>query len=99
MKTENLRDEKLWTTPFIKITLVSLLVFISYQMQTATLPLYVQHIGGTRTDAGLMMSVFTISLFFPATDRTVFATLGEEKSACCRDYFCLRCIVRIHYAN
>lgn len=67
VKTKDLCGAKLWTAPFIKITLASLFVYVSYQMQTATLPLYVQYIGGNRTDAGLMMSVFTLAalLFRP----------------------------------
>jgi len=71
--------EKLWTASFIKIFAVSFFIQFSYQMNTAAIPLFAQHIGGDKTVAGLMMSIFTISaLLFRPLVGSVCDTRGRR---------------------
>lgn len=68
--------EKLWTSNFIKIMIMSFLLSFSFNMQNTALPLYTQFIGGNKSDTGLIMGVFTISaLLF----RPIFGNLVDAK--------------------
>jgi MFS family permease len=51
----------LWTTDFILIMLVNLLVFVSFQMLLPTMPVYVQHLGASEDIVGLVMGILTIT--------------------------------------
>ncbi|ASA19766.1 MFS transporter [Paenibacillus donghaensis] len=55
--------EPLWTKPFIGMMLISLLASTAMNVQLATLPLYMRHIGGNESSAGLMTGAFTIAAF------------------------------------
>lgn len=55
---------KLWTSHFIKIMFVGFTIGLCNQIQITTLPVYVQHLGGSKTIAGLMLGIFTLSALF-----------------------------------
>ncbi|MEZ0537864.1 MFS transporter [Caldicellulosiruptoraceae bacterium PP1] len=75
-KSQTNLPEKLWTSNFIKIMIMSFLLSFSFNMQNTALPLYAQYIGGNKSDAGMMMGVFTISaLIF----RPIFGNLVDTK--------------------
>ncbi len=61
------QNDKLWTKSFIKIMIVSFMVSIAMNMTMITLPLYGQHIGGSKSLAGFITAIFTLSalLFRP----------------------------------
>lgn len=53
--------QTLWTKDFILITMVNLFLFLSFQMIVATLPLYVEDIGGREKILGWVTGLATIS--------------------------------------
>ncbi len=53
--------QTLWTKDFILITVVNLFIFLSFQMIVATLPLYVEHIGGSEKILGWITGLATIA--------------------------------------
>lgn len=55
--------ETLWTKDFISITLINFFIFLSFQMIVATLPLYVENIGGTESIIGWITGLATIAAF------------------------------------
>ena len=58
-KMEN--KQTLWTKDFILITVVNLLIFLSFQMTIATLPLHVEYIGGREKVLGWITGLATIA--------------------------------------
>ena len=70
------QQDSLWTKHFIQIMIVAFMVSITMNMTMTTLPLYGQHIGGSRSLAGYITAIFTLSaLLF----RPVFGTLLDNK--------------------
>lgn len=53
--------DKLWTKNFVLIMVINLITFFGFQMLTPTLPLYVEKLGGTQADAGLVIGIFALS--------------------------------------
>ncbi len=53
--------EPLWTRDFVLICIYNLIVFISFQMLTPTIPLYVDQLGGNETIVGVVSGFFAIS--------------------------------------
>jgi len=53
--------ERIWTKPFIGMTLAMLLLFTGFYMTLPTLPLFVKEIGGTEAQVGLVAGVFTLT--------------------------------------
>lgn len=51
----------LWTSPFIKICLINLLIFVAFHMLMATFAYYVIDVGGTEVTAGLIAGLFAVS--------------------------------------
>lgn len=54
-------DLKIWTTSFIQITLVSLLMRVCTQVQMTSMPLFFVSLGGSNSVAGLSMTFYTIA--------------------------------------
>ena len=54
-------SNRIWTADFLKISLVNTASFSSFNMLTITMPLYVVVIGGSESDVGLIMGVFSIT--------------------------------------
>lgn len=52
---------KLWTSAFIKICLINLLIFVAFHMLMATFAYYVIDVGGTEVTAGLIAGLFAVS--------------------------------------
>ena len=52
---------RLWTSPFIKICLINLLIFVAFHMLMATFAYYVIDVGGTEVTAGLIAGLFAVS--------------------------------------
>lgn len=52
---------KLWTKNFVLIIITNLITFFGFQMLTPTLPLYVEKLGGSQTEAGFVIGIFAIS--------------------------------------
>ena len=61
--------EKLWTKNFICITIANFFMFFGFEMFMTTIPLYINTIGGSSTDVGLSVGIFT----FAALIMRVFA--------------------------
>ena len=53
--------ERLWTKPFLLLTMGNLVLFIAFYMLYPTLPLYIQAMGGNESQVGLAMGVFALS--------------------------------------
>lgn len=58
-KTVN--HEPLWNKPFLLVILLNFLLFFSMYLLLPTLPVYAQRIGGSKTVAGLIVGIFTLS--------------------------------------
>ena len=58
---ENSGKTVLWTGNFIKIILINLFLFLSFQMLLPALPLYVKELGGDGSLVGLVTGLFTLS--------------------------------------
>lgn len=62
LQTEKtLNREPLWIKPFLLVILANFLLFFSMYLLLPTLPIYVQRIGGSKTIAGLVVGIFTLS--------------------------------------
>lgn len=59
--------ERIWTKPFIMMTLAMLLLFTGFYLTLPTMPLFVQELGGSEAQVGLAAGVFTLTavLFRP----------------------------------
>lgn len=53
--------ERLWTTSFIRITLINLLLFFGFNILTPTLPLHIADLGAADATIGWITGLFTIS--------------------------------------
>lgn len=53
--------EKLWTTDFIRISIINLIIFISFQMINAAIPVYAKSIGANDKTVGLMISAISFA--------------------------------------
>jgi len=56
-----LRVERLWTKPFIQMTVGMLFLFTGFYLLLPTMPLYIKHLGGTESQVGLAAGLFTLS--------------------------------------
>ncbi len=54
-------SEKIWTRDFFLILFANFFIFIGFQMTLPTLPLFVEHLGGTDQLIGFVVGVFTFS--------------------------------------
>lgn len=62
LRTETaFNHEPLWKKPFILVMLVNFLLFFSMYLLMPTLPIYAQRIGGSKTAAGLIIGLFSVS--------------------------------------
>lgn len=72
--------ENVWTTSFIALLLVNLLLCFGFYMLPATLPAYVKQIGGSNLQASLVIGSFsTMSLLARIFSGTVVDAFGEKK--------------------
>lgn len=53
--------EKLWTKPFIQMTLGMLILFTGFYLLLPTMPLFIKELGGTESQVGLAIGVFTLA--------------------------------------
>lgn len=53
--------ERLWTRNFIQITISMLFLFIGFYLLLPTLPKYIQKLGGSESEIGFVIGIFTIS--------------------------------------
>lgn len=53
--------ERLWTKPFLLMTIGNLFLFVAFYMLYPTLPLFIQQFGGSETQVGLAMGAFMLS--------------------------------------
>ncbi len=53
--------ERLWTRPFIQMSLGMLFLFIGFYLLLPTLPLYIKLLGGSESQVGLTIGVFTLT--------------------------------------
>lgn len=68
--------EKLWTRSFVSVTLVNFLICANTFMLMATLPIFVQHIGGSKLLAGIIGGMLTLTGF---ATRPFFGGLLDKK--------------------
>lgn len=54
-------EGKLWTSAFIGISVINLLMFISFHMLISTFPFYIKSLGGDEAIAGLAAGMFAIA--------------------------------------
>ncbi|UFU00661.1 MFS transporter [Radiobacillus kanasensis] len=57
----DIKKEKIWTKDFALIVMANFFIFLGFQMTLPTLPLFVQHLGGSDELIGLIVGVFTFS--------------------------------------
>ncbi|PFW91772.1 MFS transporter [Bacillus pseudomycoides] len=55
------KREPLWTKEFIALILANLCMFLGFQMLIPTLPVYVKEIGGTSSNIGFVVGMFTVA--------------------------------------
>jgi MFS family permease len=53
--------EKLWTRPFIQLTISMFFLFTGFYLLLPTLPLFIKQLGGNESQIGLIVGIFTIS--------------------------------------
>ena len=53
-------SDRIWTADFLKISLANMASFGSFYVLLATLPLYVLAVGGSESDVGLVLGVFSV---------------------------------------
>jgi MFS family permease len=53
--------ERLWTKPFILMTIAMLFLFTALYLLLPTLPLFITQLGGTESQVGLVAGAFTLS--------------------------------------
>ncbi|UUZ79779.1 MFS transporter [Paenibacillus sp. P26] len=53
--------DRLWTKPFITMTLGMLLLFTGFYLLLPTMPLFIKQLGGTESQVGLVAGVFTLT--------------------------------------
>jgi MFS family permease len=53
--------EKLWTKPFITMTVAMLMLFTGFYLLLPTLPLFIKKLGGSELQVGLVAGAFTLS--------------------------------------
>ncbi|GBG55360.1 MFS transporter [Sporomusaceae bacterium FL31] len=68
--------ENLWTRSFVSVTLVNFLICANTFMLMATLPIFVQHIGGSKMLAGIIGGMLTLTGF---ATRPFFGGLLDKK--------------------
>lgn len=56
-----LPNSRIWTSSFIKLTIVTTLLRICTQVQITSMPLFFLHLGGSNALAGLSMTFFTLA--------------------------------------
>ncbi len=54
---------KLWTSKFLMVCAIGLLLRIAFQMQGTSLPLYIQYLGGSKATAGLASTLAMVAAF------------------------------------
>lgn len=58
------KREPLWTKEFFALILANLCMFLGFQMLIPTLPVYVKEIGGTSSNIGFVVGMFTVAALF-----------------------------------
>jgi len=58
------KREPLWTKEFVALIFANLCMFLGFQMLIPTLPVYVKEIGGTSSNIGLVVGMFTVAALF-----------------------------------
>ncbi|UFJ42602.1 MFS transporter [Brevibacillus humidisoli] len=53
--------ERLWTRPFIQMTVAMLFLFMGFYLLVPTLPLFIKQLGGTEAQVGLVIGVYTLA--------------------------------------
>jgi MFS family permease len=53
--------ERLWTKNYIMLTLTALLLFSGFYLLMPTLPIFIKQLGGTESQVGFIIGVFTLS--------------------------------------
>lgn len=53
--------EKLWTSDFVFVAVVNMLMFMGFQMTTAGIPVYINHLGGSSFEVGLATTFATVA--------------------------------------
>ncbi|MEC0090995.1 MFS transporter [Paenibacillus macquariensis] len=53
--------ERLWTKNYIMLTITALLLFSGFYLLMPTLPMFIQQLGGSESQVGFIIGVFTIS--------------------------------------
>lgn len=53
--------ERLWTKPFIQMTVAMLFLFTGFYLLLPTFPLFIKQLGGSESQVGLAAGVFTLS--------------------------------------
>ncbi|QDP39864.1 MFS transporter [Radiobacillus deserti] len=56
-----IKKERIWTKDFALIVMANFFIFLGFQMTLPTLPLFVQHLGGSDQLIGLIVGIFTFS--------------------------------------
>ena len=53
--------ERLWTKNYIMLTITALLLFSGFYLLMPTLPMFIKQLGGSESQVGFIIGVFTIS--------------------------------------
>ncbi|MCT2537904.1 MFS transporter [Aquibacillus koreensis] len=61
LDTSYMKKEKIWTKDFALICVANFFIFLGFQMTLPTLPLFVQHLGGSDQLIGVITGIFTFS--------------------------------------
>lgn len=85
-----MHTERLWSRNFILLCLSNTFLFLSFDMLLPTLPLYVAEKGGSDTEIGMIMGVFTITAILIRPFSKVGSNkMGEKMLLVCGVILCL----------
>nr|WP_163580835.1 MFS transporter [Gracilibacillus saliphilus] len=73
------KKEKIWTKDFALICMANFFIFLGFQMTLPTIPLFVQHLGGSDEFIGIITGIFTFSaLLLRPTAGHALETRGRQ---------------------
>ncbi|SFL46848.1 Predicted arabinose efflux permease, MFS family [Gracilibacillus orientalis] len=79
MSQSQKKKEKIWTKDFALICMANFFIFLGFQMTLPTIPLFVQHLGGSDEFIGIITGIFTFSaLLLRPTAGHALETKGRQ---------------------
>lgn len=75
----NVMKQSIWTKNFVLLLISNALLFMTFEMLIPTLPLFVEYIGGTPSQSGMIVGAFTFSALIIRLFSSSFAYFMKKK--------------------